>query len=163
VKKTVLIFLTIAFLFNCIGGNLLFFILQKEIHGENWVFNTNKENSEQLTVINLTSDVFRINSHEIIYKGRLYDIVAVKETNKGTKYICKQDGKEESLVKRFMKTNIPLKDEGFRKVVLKTILDFVVPRSLQINNSRFEAIDYSHNKIASLEWHVSPPYSPPDL
>jgi hypothetical protein len=164
VKKTVLVFLVIAFLFNCIGGYLLFFILQKGIHEENWTFNTSKENLEQLTVINLTGEVFRINAHEIVYKGKLYDIVAVKQNKKGTKYVCRQDRKEESLQNRFLKTQIlPAKNKGFRKLVLKSILEFVVPRSLQINNSKFELTNYSHDKIASLESHLSPPYSPPDL
>lgn len=109
-KKVVAIIWFIVILFNVFGFELIFKIMQNNI--QNHIKQEIKQclKDDELTVIiislNDESKLYWVKpDKEMIYKGKMYDVVRTKIHNEKKYYYCINDEKEKQLIDNYNKTH----------------------------------------------------------
>lgn len=132
-KKVASILLLFIFLFNTIGYFIAFKAFQFHLKSEIKKEIKNGLSNEQLTIIhfdknNLCDIEWMKKGKEFCHKGKLYDIVKIKETQSTITYYCINDSQEKTLfanleehINIHISNNKPLKNSLPQKLVENVI------------------------------------------
>jgi hypothetical protein len=159
-KRAITVLLSLIFLFNCTGYNLIFFSLQNKMHRENW----NNHSVENSFIVSKGNKVILINEHELLVNGKVCDIICCEKTDEGTKYVCREDAKENELLALFAKTSEDKKDScsSIKSFTAKTIVEFIMPSQLTVKNTLSISSYLIFIPGRSMAYCSSPPFSPPE-
>src|SRR2546429_3553046 len=101
-KRFLLICFVLIFLLNLMGWQWIF-IHEQNLHRESAWNSIKSEKSKAAEDIIKVSDkacnsICLINSHEMVFRGRLYDVRNIKKTGGETIYYCSADNEEEQMI-----------------------------------------------------------------
>src|ERR1051325_1090096 len=112
-KRALLYVFLLVFVTNIIGWQWLFVRIQNLHHEKEWSSMPARNEGEEIVSIRIakeiTGEAFQVNDHEIIYKGKLYDVTHVQKTTNESIYYGVEDQPEEDLIATFnvvIKNNI---------------------------------------------------------
>lgn len=151
-------------LFNVFGYDLIFKIMQNNLKKQIKQEIKQGLKDEELTVIivslNEESKLYWVKPNkEMIYKGKMYDIVRTKIQNEKKYYYCINDEKEKQLIDNYNKTHNSQK-ELEKKVKKVEKINLYCQKAIFINYfSNFEIKHY--NKSFDLVTNYLKPQSPP--
>ncbi len=149
-------------IYNSLGYFLVLSVMRVAVRHQKWA------RLSTLTDQNLTIFIFNknspdpelkiVNEHEIIVKGRLYDVVSKNVDGKHIKYTCARDQQEETLISKTRQFNsnaqqMPLRNTARLMVdkIIKTAIANEVTDSFSVRTSHpfrnFCKLNYSDPKI----------------
>lgn len=141
--------LSIIFLFNAIGIQLLFafLIIQREDEMHKSLIDTKNENLEVITIdLSDHPDFTRINEKEFFYNGSLYDVKYEEIKNNKITFHCKKDEKEIDLLNHFSKFQDDKKENNSKNPLSRFIQKTV------------QNLFFQNQYLSNLQLHTFEPY-----
>jgi hypothetical protein len=137
-RKIGSILLLLLFLFNSMGLYLIFELNKYLIRQEIKAMVDSNRSHRQITLLRIINpehnqDFIRIESREIRYKGKLYDIIREKKEGDCHLFYCFHDVKEELLIAGFLKTQ----HRRFTLALLHNIVIHALPAEFSQTPSPF--------------------------
>lgn len=96
-------------IYNSLGYFLVLSVMRVAVRHQKWIrLSTLTDQNLTIFIFDKTSpgqDLRIVNNHEIVVKGRLYDVVRKNEDGKYIKYSCVHDNQEETLISKTRQFN----------------------------------------------------------
>ena len=151
-KKVFIIFLLPVFLFGIIGWQWMFFLKLYSHEKQEWNRGDEKGNQEIVVVSKAhSSETFFVNDHELMHKGKLYDVKYKEKKGEAIVCYCERDGAEENLLSSF---DLKTKDSFGNSFSANSKTQKIVKLSIFENAVKFLSltpIQQSQNLISYLE------------
>lgn len=134
------------------------YLVKKEMQS---VLRSNKEPLLVLIISDPDSDpdFTRPDKREIIYQGKLYDVVKEVVTGKKTSFYCKHDTREEMLIAGFKR----MVKSKFNQHLLDHVIKIALTRpSLNLQQLLLQKVSYPNLSILLTSYHFAPISPPPE-
>ena len=159
-KRSLTYVILLLFLFNSMGYYIVFelnkYLVKKEMQS------FLRSNKDPLIVLKISDpatnpDFSRPDAWEIIYQGKLYDVVREVKTGKTSCFYCQHDTLEEMLIAGFKR----MVKSKFNQHLLDHVIKIALTRpSLTLHQLVLQKISYPNLSITFTSHHPAP-FSPP--
>jgi len=136
--KISLFILSGLLIYNSLGYFLVFSAMRIAVRQQKWAELSNIPDNQLTTFVfaknSSDSRLQRVNNHEIIVDGRLYDIVRKTETSSTVTYLCLYDQKEETLIANTRLLNSQAQQSPFQQKA-RLIVEKIITTGIIDNNA----------------------------